>query len=105
MSRDFPEGDWKHFRVVHAQARELFCARTLSQAQHILVDPAHNVYERCLTLYRLMRERDQQMGQLFDDLRRSTAWLGLLGLVRADLVSPEELAGFSESTRAFLLHS
>ena len=102
MSHDFPERDWKHLRVVHAQARERFCARPLAQAQGIIVDQAHTSHERYLAFYRLMCERDQEMVQLFDDLRRSTAWLRLLGLVRAELVNAEELAGFSESTRRFL---
>ena len=102
MSRDFPERDWKHFRGVHVQARDRFCARTLAQAQGIVADPARTSHERYLDLYRLMRERDQQMAQLFDDLRRSTAWVALLSLIRTELVSAEELAGFSESTRSFL---
>ena len=105
MSRDFPERDWKHLRIVHPQARDRFCERTLAQAQGILADPGRTSHERYLALYRLLRERDKQMAQLFDDLRRSTAWLCLLSLVRAELVSAEELAGFSQGTRTFLAES
>ena len=102
MSRDFPERDWKHLRALHARKQDHFCEQTLAQAQTTIADPVGTPHERYLALYRLLRERDQAMSQLFDDLRRSTAWVRLLGLVTAKLVSQEELAGFSEETRAFL---
>ena len=102
MPRDFPERDWKHLRTLHAQALGRFCEQTLAQAQTLLADPVGTPHERSLALCRLLRERDQQMSQLFDDLRRSTAWVRLLGLVTAKWVSQEELAGFSEEARAFL---
>ena len=102
MPRDFPERDWKHLRALHAQALGRFCEQTLAQAQTTIADPVGSPHERYLALCRLLRERDQQRSQLFDDLRRSTAWVRLLGLVTAKWVSQEELAGFSEETRAFL---
>ncbi len=57
-------------------------ARTLSRPVH--VGPA----------------AERQLARLFNDLRRSTAALHLAGLVAGGLVTAEELAGFSEATRA-----
>ncbi len=103
MSQDFPERDWKHLRVVHAQALQRFCAHTLSETQDILGDDSiRTPHERCRALYTLIRERDTELARLFNDLRRSTAALHLAGLVASGLVTAEELAGFSEATRAHL---
>lgn len=100
MSPDFPERDWKHLRVVHAQALERFCTQTLAETQGILGDSTRTPHERCLALYSLVRQRDAELARLFNDLRRSTAALHLAGLVAGGLVTAEELAGFSEATRA-----
>ena len=102
MSRDLPERDWKHLRVVHAQALQRFCEQTLSETQGILGDSTRTPHERYLTLYTLIGQRDADMARLFNDLRRSTAALHLAGLVASGLVTAEKLAGFSESTRAHL---
>ena len=102
LSRDFPERDWKHLRVVHAQALQRFCAQTLAESQGVLSDDARTPHERYIALYMVIRQRDAEMARLFNDLRRSTAALHLAGLVPSGLVTAEELAGFLEGARAHL---
>ena len=102
MPRDFPERDWKHLRVVHARALQRFCAQTLAQSQDVLGDSPRTPHERCRALYTLISQRDGQMAQLFNDLRRSTAALHLASLMTTGLIPAEELTGFSEATRAHL---
>lgn len=51
-------------------------------------------------MYRLVRERDEELAAAFDGLRRSTAVVQLAHMRRLGLVTDEEFAGFGPETRA-----
>jgi hypothetical protein len=53
------------------------------------------VQNRHAELSRLLRERDKEMFQIFDTLRRSSAALSLMMMRRHDLVTDEEMRSFS----------
>jgi len=45
-----------------------------------------------------LQERDRELAWAFDDLRRSTAIQHLTAWIRLDVLTQEELAGFSQET-------
>lgn len=101
MERRFPEADWKHWREVSKAALDRFCADTLEDAVEIARGEG-TPHARYLGLFDLLRERDRQIGRAFDDRRRSTAYHQLAAAVDLGLVTPEELAGFSDETRGLV---
>lgn len=95
----FPERDWKHLRALHPLALDRYCTRILDESIAIIADSAAAPHERYLRLYRLFQERDATLAMAFDDLRRSTAIRRLTSIVALDLLTRDELNGFTAQTR------
>ena len=95
----FSERDWKHLRTVHLIALERFCTRVLDDAAAIVQDGGLTAHDRYLQLFDLMRERDAEMAGAFDDMRRSTGLRRLIEMVGLNVITREELAGFSPSVQ------
>ncbi len=99
QSADLPEGDWKHLRQVHRVALDRYCARVLEESRAVIADEAGSAHERYLRLYRLLQERDRALAAAFDDMRRSRAIDRLAGMLALEVITDEELGGFTPPTR------
>jgi hypothetical protein len=99
MVRAINEPDWKHFRALHPIVLERFCQRVLSEIAGLAQDSAGTSHERYLAIYRLMPQRDRELADIFDDLRRSTAIAQLAHMWALDLLTEDEMARFSPDTR------
>jgi hypothetical protein len=97
--RDIKESDWKLFKPLREIALERFCERVLDQVSSISSDGSKSRHERYLAIYRLVRERDQEIDSIFDYLRRSTAVRQLCAFRSHDLVTEQELHRFSPELR------
>lgn len=96
---DIPESDWKTFRKLRELALDRFCAGVLREAAGLAAGPQPSNYDAYMRLYRLLDERDDELGGMFNDPRRSTAILQLSCMCRAGLITEEELATFGDDTR------
>ena len=94
-----PESDWKHLRVVHAAALERYCLRVIQECHTVCEEGDLTAHERYLRLFGLFQERDKELAQALDDLRRSRAVFMLATLIRLDVVTSEELEKFSQGVR------
>ena len=99
MGREISQADWKLFRQLHPIALERFCARVLSDVGRLVSDTDKSAHERYLAVFELVRRRDKELAEAFDDLRRSTAWRQLAVIRSWGLVTEEEFARFSPETR------
>jgi hypothetical protein len=100
MSRDFPESDWKLLRKLHPIALDRFCERVLSELTEVIADEKKKSnHQRFLAAFKLINERNDEIADAFDDMRRSTAIQRLTAIQLLNLLSAEELAGFSDETR------
>ena len=85
---------------VLAKAEERFCQRILEEVAAIAsAGAADSAHARYLRLYKLVKERDDEMAGAFNDFRRSTAVLQLGIMRRMKLLTDEELGLYSELTR------
>ena len=103
MSGGIPESDWKIFRELHPVWLDRYCQRVNRELVKRLSEERLNAHKRYLNAYGLIMRKDRELGEAFNDFRRSTAVMQIriihaLGVIRAD-----ELARFSESTRNFIL--
>lgn len=104
MFRDIKESDWKRFKTLRQIALERFCERVLIDIGCIGADAGKSQHERYLDVYRLIQDRDEELGRAFNGLSRSKA-TGQIALIRSlGLLAEEELAGFSEELRSILSH-
>ena len=99
MLRDILESDWKLFRRLHPVALERFCQRVLSEISRLVANESKTSHERYLAVYKLIKKRDREVADAFNDLRRSTALRQLVAIQAHQLLSEDELAGFSPEAR------
>jgi hypothetical protein len=101
--RDIPEPDWKVFRTVRAAALDRYCARVLDECAAVIQDTSTTNHERYLRLFRMLRERDDDLAFAFNDFRRSTAIIQLARIHALGAVTDEELGHFSPGTRELVI--
>jgi hypothetical protein len=97
--RDVPESDWKVFRELQPLALERFCKQILAQVQTVLRDDARTHHQRYLEVFRLLRERDDEVAHAFNNPRRSAMIGQLVAIHVYGLLQPDEFARFTEGTR------
>jgi hypothetical protein len=95
MSQDIRESDWKIFRELRAIALERFCEQVLAEIANLVADGQKSHHDRYLAIFQLIKERDGELANAFDDLRRSTAVRKLAVIQLHDLLTPGEMARFS----------
>lgn len=98
MTRQIPEKDWKKFRTIHPIALERFCEQVLEEIEEINSHGDLSCHKRYGKIYKLIRDRDREMGNIFNDFRRSTALMQLRLMHTHGLLKPEEISDFSEET-------
>jgi ABC-type uncharacterized transport system ATPase subunit len=99
------ESDWKRLRDLKPIALERFCDRVLLELEQARSDAASSSHQRYLAIYDLIRERDEELGYIFDGLSRSSAIGKLLLMHRAGLLTEEDVAGFSEELKDAIAQS
>jgi hypothetical protein len=99
MSSDIPESDWRRFKEVHTKLLERYCCRILEEVTAASQGTQGSAHDRYVKVYRLIKERDKQLANAFDDFRRSTAVMQLGIMRRMELLTDDELGLFSEQTR------
>jgi hypothetical protein len=99
--RQIPERDWKAWRKLSARALERFCGRILDEVGSFRT-ASGTAHSRYLELFRYLRERDDEIGEVFNDQRRSNAYLQIAAAVRTEIVHRDELTVFSAETRVLL---
>src|ERR1700689_2338438 len=99
-----PEADWRVFRSLHPIWLDRFCQRINGELILALSDDSRDAHEQYLAAYKLIHKRDKELGNAFNDFRRSTAVFQIAIIRKLGVITDEELGRFSESTRASLQH-
>jgi len=99
MFDQIPESDWKKFKNLRPLALKRYCDRVLNDVNNIIGDNEKSSHERYLKIYKLMRNRDKNLAQMFDGFARSKAKLQLMMFYGEDLISDDEVDQFSKETR------
>lgn len=89
------ESDWKIFKKIREVALQRFCERVLEEFQLKLGDHKLTPHDRYLALYKIMEKRDKELGEAFNDYRRSTARFQIGIIYSLGLITDQELASFS----------
>ena len=73
MSQEISEREWKILRELKPIALDRFCQRVLAEVDRIATDTSKGDTQRYLAVFTLIRQRDDELANAFDDLRRTTA--------------------------------
>jgi hypothetical protein len=99
MSAQIPEADWRHFKRLHSELLERFCARVLDEVSAKIRAGDGTARDRYFQAYEILQDRHKELARAFDDFRRSTAVMQLAIMRRMDLLNDQDLAVFSAQTQ------
>ena len=99
MMKQIAESDWKIFREIHPVALARFCERILAEVMRVANDTSTPSHERYLLVYKLIQQRDTDIADAFNDMRRSTAYYQLANMRGRDMVTDEEFARLTPETQ------
>jgi len=100
------ESDWKLYCVLRPVAHERMCVRIMADVEKTVLDKNLSPYERIEASEELLQAGQKELYWAFGVFRfsRHEARSHLLGLCARELVTAEELTGFSEETREWIKH-
>jgi hypothetical protein len=101
VSEGFPESDWRVFRELRPVWLERYCAKLNQQVIKKLSDSRRSEHERYIDVYRFIQKKDRDLGDAFNDFRRSTATRQISIIRTLGVVTEQEVARFSEQTQRF----
>jgi hypothetical protein len=99
MSSHIPESGWRHFKRMHSELFEPYCARVLDELAASLKAGDGTAHDRYVRAYKLLKNRDQELARAVDDFRRSTAVMQLAIMRRMGLLADEDLNVSSTQTQ------
>lgn len=97
--KDIPEKDWKIIRSLKDSALDIASKRILEKSSRIIEDNDKNAHARYLDLFKTIHNEDDQIGHMFNDLKRSTAIFKLSLWKFHDLISEEDMKSISQETQ------
>lgn len=93
------ERDWKHLITLKDRVLAEASERIFHDIEHILQTRQGKEHESYLKLWKLLRHEDEDIAAMFDDLKRSNAMMKLASWKANNLLSDDDLQGFTEETR------
>jgi len=102
--RQFPEKDWKVIRKLKDQLLQDFCDDTLNQLKPIINNQENGSHKAYLKLWKVLNKKDDELANMFNDLRRSTAYFKLAAWRNSGILADRDFKRFSEETQ-YLIHS
>jgi hypothetical protein len=99
MAGQIPESDWSILRDLKTLALDRYCQRLLAEVEQIITTTTASHHEKFLKVFRLIIERNKELGHAFDDIRRSNALVKLIAIRSHGLLTDEEFSRFTSETR------
>ena len=95
-----PESDWRLLSQNKDRILHEACDRIISDASALLAAPHSSPHAKHLALYKLVTSRDEALGRMFNDWKRSNFYPLLVRLVTEKIINPVDLESYSEETQA-----
>ncbi|GAG77744.1 unnamed protein product, partial [marine sediment metagenome] len=73
--------------------------RALDRIHGIIAESKEEPHKKYLRLWHVLRTDDNQIAYMFDDMKRSNAYLKLLAMVNNNLLTSDEINAFTKETR------
>lgn len=103
MFRDIKESDWKYLRNLKQFLLERACSG-INQETKLVLNNVNGLsqYEVYISLYEHIEKKDKIIADCFNDYKRSKAIEIVLNLLRYELITDEEIQGFSDETKEII---
>ena len=90
------ESDWRKFRDMVPKLRERYLADRNARITAVFTDPTKNETERFWDAMEQMEREAKVLRRCLDGHSRSKMWLYMLTMIRAGMLTKEDLEVFSE---------
>jgi hypothetical protein len=97
--RTVPERDWKKLFTMKSDVLNFACECIFEKIDKIMEERKEKAHETYLKLWKLLREEDQKIAVMFDDLKRNNALHKLAAWEYNGIISKESFAEFSKETQ------
>ncbi len=95
---EIPERDWKRWRALRDIALERYCVKILDGVTKFKSGKG-GAHERYLKLWKFLLKHDRIIGIVFNNPRRSTAYMQMHAALTEGLITRDELAEMSDVTQ------
>ena len=99
MNQHIPEKDWKKLRALKETALNIACERIFNKVNALIESRGSQSHKYYLKLWKVMKEEDEEISLMFDDLRRSNAIIKLARWKRNGILSDEDFEALTEETQ------
>lgn len=99
MFSNLAEPDWKKFKIIHQAALQRYSQSRLDALKKLVETQGQSPQERLVDAFDFARQTQKEMSRIFDDCRRSRAFMQLALMRSENLIEPEEWNTLSEGTR------
>jgi hypothetical protein len=98
------ESDWKLYSALRPLAHERMCNRIMDEVERTVLDRSQAPYDRIEASEELLKAGQKELYWAFGAFRfsRNDASSHLLALCARELITAEELAGFSQDTQTWI---
>lgn len=103
MNDRIKESDWKIFKKLRPLALQRYCERVMWDVDKIIHKEEEDAHERYIEMYKIVRDGDKKLAQMFDGFSRSRALDQLVMYYGNGLLNDEEIAQLSDETRERVL--
>ena len=93
------EKDWKQLRKLKDEKLQIACEEIFSKINSIIEKNSQDSHKAYLKLWKVMKEEDRKISDMFDDLKRSNAVLKLAYWRRHGLLTENDLKKFTDETQ------
>ena len=90
------ESDWRKFREIVPALRERYLAARNARISAMLADPTKTQTERFWDIMELMEREAKVLRECLDGHSRSKMWLYMLTMIRAGMLTREDIPVFSD---------
>ncbi|MBC2744655.1 MAG: hypothetical protein HGJ93_16905 [Desulfosarcina sp.] len=99
MNHRIPEKDWKKLRALKEDALNVACERIFHKIDAVIEARGTENHKTYLRLWKVMKEEDDEISLMFDDLKRSTAIFKLAMWKRNGILSDKDFEELTEETQ------
>jgi hypothetical protein len=99
------EADWRKFRDMVPKLRERYLADRNARLAAMLVDATKNETQRFWDAMEVMEREAKILRQCLDGHSRSNMWRYMLTMIRAGMLTKDDLAVFSEELQKEMVHA
>ena len=102
--RNIKESDWKYFRRIKDAILNRHCNAILEVVDLINKNRKSEEHKSYLQIYRLLEEKDKEIADTYNDIKRSNAIEKIYLMRRHLAMTNEEFSKFSEETKDLVNH-